>query len=63
MDSRILGGERREAICQIKAAMMMKPPTTTAAKAQIMPEPEPLVAGNAGGCKFVFGEGRFAADN
>ena len=57
----MLGGERREASDQIKAPMMMRPPVTTAAKAQLMPEPG--VAGNAAGCKFVFGEAKLAADN
>jgi len=59
----MLGKGRREAIDQIKAAMMMRPPITTATQAQLMPEPEPGVAGNAGGCTLVFGEGKLSADN
>ena len=63
MGSRMPGGERRAAIDQIKAAMMMKAPVTTAAKAQLMPGPAPGVAGNAGGGRVVFWEGRLEADN
>ncbi len=59
----MLGEGRREAICQIKATMIMRPPVTVAAKAQLKPEPVLGVAGKAGVCMLVFGEGKLVADN
>ena len=63
MDLRMIGEGRREAIYQIKATTMMRPPLTKAAKAQLMPEPVPGVAGNAGVFILVFGGGKLVADN
>ena len=57
------GEKRREAICQIKATMMMRPPVTIAAKAQLRPEPVLGVAGNAGVWMLAFGGGKLVADN
>ncbi len=59
----MLGEGRREAICQIKATMMMRPPVTIAAKAQLMPEPVLGVVGIAGGCMLAFWGDKLVADN
>ncbi len=59
----MLGEGRREAICQIKATMMMRPPVTTAAKAQLMPEPVLDAAGKAEDCMLVFWGDKLVADN
>ena len=59
----MFGEGRREAKCQTKATMMMRPPLTIAAISQLMPEPALDVAGNSGVCVLVFGEGELAADN
>jgi hypothetical protein len=60
---RMLGEGRREAICQTKATMMMRPPATIAAHAQLMPEPVLGVVGIAGVCMPVFWRGKLVADN
>jgi hypothetical protein len=54
---------RREAISQIKAAKMRRPPITMATKAQLTPEPVLGVAGNAGVGMLVFAGGKLFADN
>jgi len=59
----MLDARRREAICQIKAPRMIRPPVTTAAKAQFMPEPVPDAAGKEGDCMLLFGGGKLAVDN
>ena len=63
MGLRMLGEGRREAICQIKATTMIRPPVPIAASAQLMPEPVLGVAGNAGVFMLVFGGGKLVADN
>ena len=59
----MLGEGRRNAICQTKATMMMRPPVTIAAKAQLMPERVLGVVGITGVCMLAFWRGELVADN
>ena len=59
----VFARERREANCQIKAAKIRRPPAIMATKAQLMPEPDFGVTGDAGFWMLEFAEGKLVADN
>ena len=60
---RTLDEDRRDALCQIRAAKIRIPPAIMATKAQLGPALDVGVIGNAGFCVVVSGGGKLATVN